>query len=166
MLFRTIDTITEEEKRLFNPETTISEDTETIVVKIYRLDVESKKGKLYILEGMEPKDSPFQIIGDQAIGPYIDALKTDQIKVNILREMAGSLTGKPYLKRVLLVAFPGTRPSQGQLFKKRSRSHIQYQLFFLDNQIIQFSLLQQFWKGLYQLFPRCNGLLWQTLFPD
>ena len=108
--------ITEEEKRLFNPETTISEDTETIVVKIYRLDVETKKGKLYILEGMEPKDSPFQIIGDQAIGPYIDALKTDQIKVNILREMAVSLTGKPYLKRVLLVGFPGTKPSQGKLF--------------------------------------------------
>lgn len=41
--------ITEEEKRLFNPETTISEDIETIVVKIYRLDVESRKGKLYIL---------------------------------------------------------------------------------------------------------------------
>ena len=108
--------ITEEEKRLFNPETTISEDTETIVVKIYRLDVESKKGKLYILEGMEPKDIPFQIIGDQAIGPYIDALKTDQIKVNILREMAVSLTGKPYLKRVLLVGFPGTKPDQRKLF--------------------------------------------------
>jgi hypothetical protein len=49
--------ITEEEKRLFNPETTISEDTETIVVKIYRLDVESKKGKLYILEGNESVQS-------------------------------------------------------------------------------------------------------------
>jgi hypothetical protein len=108
--------ITEEEKRLFNPETTISEDTETLVVKIYRLDVESRKGKLYILEGMEPKDIPFQIIGDQPIGPYIDALKTDQITVNILREMAVNLTGKPYLKRVLLVGFPGTKPSQGELF--------------------------------------------------
>jgi len=107
---------TEEEKKLFNPETTISEDTETIVVKIYRLDIESKKGKLYILEGMEPKDIPFQIIGDQAIGPYIDALKADQLKVNILREMAASLTGKPYLKRVLLVGFPGIKPDQRQLF--------------------------------------------------
>jgi hypothetical protein len=47
VLLRTIDTITEEEKRLFNPETTISEDTETIVVKIYRLDVESKKGNTH-----------------------------------------------------------------------------------------------------------------------
>jgi hypothetical protein len=108
--------ITEEEKSLFNPETTISEDTETIAAKIYRLDVESKKGKLYILEGAEPKDIPFQIIGDQAIGPYIDALKTDQIKVNILREMAVSLTGKPYLKRVLLVGFPGSKPNQSELF--------------------------------------------------
>jgi len=108
--------ITEEEKRLFNPETTISEDTETIVVKIYRLDIESKKGKLYILEGMEPKDIPFQVIGDQAIGPYIDALKADQLKVNILREMAAGLTGKPYLKRVLLVGFPGIKPNQGKLF--------------------------------------------------
>ena len=65
---------------------------------------------------MAPKDIAFQIIGDQAIGPYIDALKADQVKVSVLREMAASLTGKPYLKRVLLVGFSGTKPDQGQLF--------------------------------------------------
>ena len=48
--------------------------------------------------------------------PYLSPLKADRLKVNILREMAASLTGKPYLKRVLLVGFPGTKPDQGQLF--------------------------------------------------
>lgn len=73
--------ITEEEKRLFNPETTISEDITAIVAKIYRLDIESKSGKLHILEGMEPRDISFQIIGEQAIAYYIDALKSDQKKL-------------------------------------------------------------------------------------
>jgi len=108
--------ITEEEKRLFNPETTISEDITTIVTKIYRLDIESRSGKLHILEGMEPRDISFQIIGDQSIGHYIDALKADQVKVNALREEAVSLTGKPYLKRVLLVGFPDNKPDQRKLF--------------------------------------------------
>jgi len=109
--------ITEEEKRLFNPETTISEDTTAIVAKIYRLDIESKSGKLHILEGMEPRDISFQIIGEQAIAHYIDALKADQVKVNVLREEAVSLTGKPYLKRLLLVGFSNNRSTdQKKLF--------------------------------------------------
>lgn len=108
--------ITEEEKILFNPETTISEDSETILVNIYKLDVESRSGKLHIIEGMEPRDIAFQIIGDQAIGPYIDALKINQAKVNALREEALSLTGKQYLKRLLLTGLPGTIPQQRKLF--------------------------------------------------
>jgi hypothetical protein len=108
--------ITEEEKILFNPETTISEDTETIVANIYKLDVESRSGKLHIIDGMEPRDISFQIIGDQAIGPYIDALKIDQIKIKVLREEALSLTGKKYLKRLLLTGLPGISAEQGKLF--------------------------------------------------
>jgi hypothetical protein len=56
--------ITEEEKALFNPDTTISENAETVTADIYRLDIESRKGKLHILEGMEPRDIAFQIIGE------------------------------------------------------------------------------------------------------
>jgi hypothetical protein len=108
--------ITAEEKNLFNPETTISEDSETIVANIYKLDVESRSGKLHIIEGMEPRDISFQIIGDQAIGPYIDALKVDQVKVKALREEALTLTGKKFLKRLLLTGMPGTAPEQGKLF--------------------------------------------------
>ena len=108
--------ITEEEKSLFNPETTISENAQTIVANIYKLDVESRSGKLHIIEGMEPRDIAFQIIGDQPIGPYIDALKIDQIKIRALREEALSLTGKKYLKRLLLTGLPGLTPEQGKLF--------------------------------------------------
>jgi hypothetical protein len=108
--------ITEKEKRLFNPDTTISENAETIVAKIYRLDIESKRGKLHILEGMEPADISFQIIGDQAMPPYIDALKADQVEVNILRETALSITGKPYIKRILLIGLAGSNSEQGNLF--------------------------------------------------
>jgi hypothetical protein len=108
--------ITEEEKTLFNPETTISENAETITVDIYRLDTESRKGKLHILEGMEPKDIAFQIIGDQSIGPYIDALKSAKIKIKALREEAVSLTGKQYLRRLLLTGIPGLGPEQRDIF--------------------------------------------------
>lgn len=108
--------ITEEEKTLFNPETTISEDTEIITANIYRLDIESRKGKLHILEGMEPRDIAFQIVGNQSIGPYIDALKTVQVKIKALREEAVSLTGKQYLKRLLLTGIPGLTPEQQNLF--------------------------------------------------
>ena len=66
---------------------------------------------------MEPRDISFQIIGDQSIAPYIDALKADQVKVNVLREEAASLTGKPYLKRLLLVGFSDNRSTdQKKLF--------------------------------------------------
>lgn len=79
--------------------------------------MESKRGKLRILEGMEPKDISFQIIGEQALGPYIDALKADQIKVNILREMATSITGKQYLKRILLTGLPDINSDQKNLLQ-------------------------------------------------
>lgn len=108
--------ITEEEKTLFHPETTISDDAETITADIYRLDIESRKGKLHILEGMEPKDIGFQIIGDQSIGPYIDALKSARVKIKALREEAISLTGKQFLKRLLLTGIPGIGPEQRNLF--------------------------------------------------
>lgn len=108
--------ITEEEKALFNPETTISEDTETITADIYRLDTESRKGKLHILEGMTPRDISFQIIGNQSIGPYIDALKSAQVKIKALREEAITLTGKQYLKRLLLTGILGISPEQKKLF--------------------------------------------------
>jgi hypothetical protein len=108
--------ITEEEKALFNPDTTISENAETITADIYRLDIESRKGKLHILEGMEPRDIAFQIIGDQSIGPYIDALKIARVQLKALREEAVTLTGKQYLKRLLLTGIPGLAPEQKDLF--------------------------------------------------
>lgn len=108
--------ITEEEKNLFNPDTVISDKAEAIVAKIYRLDVESRGGKLHILEGMEAKDVSFQVIGDQPIGQYVDALKLDRVRVNALREDAESLTGKPYLKRVLLVGLSDSKYGQEKLF--------------------------------------------------
>ena len=80
--------------------------------------MESRSGKLHIIKGMETRDISFQIIGDQAIGPYINALKANQIKIRALREEALCLTGKQYLKRVLLTGLPGITPEQGKLFWK------------------------------------------------
>jgi hypothetical protein len=108
--------ITEEEKKLFHPETTISDNAETITADIYRLDIESRKGKLHILQGMEPRDIGFQIVGDQSVGPYIDALKMASVKLKALREEAISLTGKQFLKRLLLIGIPGLTPEQKNLF--------------------------------------------------
>jgi hypothetical protein len=54
--------------------------------------------------------------GDQALAPCIDALKADQTKVNVLRETATGITGKPYLKRILLVSLHEHKPDQGNVF--------------------------------------------------
>lgn len=61
--------ITEEEKTLFNPETTISEDAETITANIYRLDTESRRGKLHILEGMPQGTSLFRLSANRPSDP-------------------------------------------------------------------------------------------------
>lgn len=108
--------ITEEERMLFNPETVINDTSEIITAKIYRLDTESKKGKLHIIEGMEPRDIPFQIVGDQGLGPYIDALKLDRVKVKILTELAKNISGKPYIKRLQLLSLPDANSNQKKLF--------------------------------------------------
>lgn len=98
--------ITEKEKKLFNPETTIDEIPEVIFVRIYRLDTESRRGKLHIIDGLETDDLSFQIVGDQAIGPYIDALKADKVRVRILRESSTSVSGKQYIKRLQILDLP------------------------------------------------------------
>lgn len=108
--------ITEEEKRLFVPDTEIDDEPETITVNIYRLDKEKRKGKLHVIEGMEPKDLLFEIVGDQPVEAYIDALKQDRVKVKTLKEMATNLSGKEYVARLQLIGLPGTTSEEAKLF--------------------------------------------------
>lgn len=108
--------ITEKERMLFNPETVIDDTPETITAKIYRLDTESKTGKLHVIEGIEPGDISFQIVGDQRLGSYIDTLKVDRVKIKILKELAKNISGKLYIKRLQLLSILDVNSNQKTLF--------------------------------------------------
>jgi len=101
-------TFSEEENLLFNPDVEVEKETRKITAAIYRLDVESGKGKLRVLDGMEQIDVGFEIVGKQTIEPYIDALKEKSVEVHVLREVARSFTGKEYTRRFLLVRIEGS----------------------------------------------------------
>ncbi|MBN2468019.1 MAG: hypothetical protein JXD19_07695 [Deltaproteobacteria bacterium] len=109
--------ITENEKRLFSPETIVDDKPESLLVNIYRLDTESRKGKLHAIERGEIRDIPFQIVGDQAIEPYIEALKSEQVKITALKELAKNIEGKDYVARLQIINFPDFDSRQKGLFK-------------------------------------------------
>ncbi len=52
----------------------------------------------------------------QKIGGYIKPGSADKVSLKDIKEIALSITGKPYLKRILIVGIPGNKPDQGNLF--------------------------------------------------
>ena len=108
--------ITEKEKKLFNPSTKIDENPQSMRVNIYRLDKETKQGKLHILENIKITDVPFQIIGNQSIELYIDALKSNQVEITALKELATNISGDEYIARLQIINLPNISPKQKDLF--------------------------------------------------
>lgn len=95
--------LTPKENKLFNPSTFIDKNPIDIIGKIFRLDVESKTGRLRILEGIYQGEYPFQIIGNQQIAFYISALGVASSKLIALKEIIKHSTGDETLAGVQLI---------------------------------------------------------------
>lgn len=89
--------LTPKENKIFNPETFIDRTSIEVMAKIYRLDVETKTGRLRVLEGEYRGEYSFQIIGKQQIASYIHALGQQSSKVTALKEIIKHPTGEETL---------------------------------------------------------------------
>jgi hypothetical protein len=78
---------------LFNPTTVIDDAPLELSAKIFRLDVESRAGRLRTLEAENQREYPFQIIGRQSLHPYVLALEKERSKLSALREIVRHPTG-------------------------------------------------------------------------
>lgn len=78
---------------LFNPKTVMEDKSISLAVKIFRLDVESKSGRLRMIDGGPEREFPFSIVGKQSLHPYVLALETKRSTVTALREVVVHPTG-------------------------------------------------------------------------
>jgi hypothetical protein len=81
------------DNNLFNPTTVIEDKALEVSAKIFRLDVESRTGRLRTLEAEAQAEYPFQIIGRQSLHPYVLALEQDRTGLRVLREIVRHPTG-------------------------------------------------------------------------
>lgn len=86
--------LTPKENKLFNPETFIDKTTFEFQGKIFKLDVEARKGRLRVMEGeYKGEEYSFQITGRQNMGFYVDALKEPYSIITSLKEIVRHPTG-------------------------------------------------------------------------
>jgi len=86
--------LTSKENKLFNPEIFIDKTPFEFQGKIFKLDVEARRGRLRIMEGEHNgEEYSFQITGRQNMGLYVDALKEPYSIIIALKEMVRHSTG-------------------------------------------------------------------------
>lgn len=90
--------LTSADNALFNPKTEMADNSEEIVAKIFRFDVETRSGRLRILEGHEiekGRELRFQVIGEQSLDQFVDALHSNipHSKLRGLRELVKHPSG-------------------------------------------------------------------------
>lgn len=103
--------LTPKENKIFNPSTFVDKTPIELVGKIFRLDVETRTGRLRILEGEYKGEYSFQIIGNQQIVSYILALGEKFSKLTVLKEIIKHPTGDETLAgfQVIDIAIGGGR---------------------------------------------------------
>lgn len=96
--------LTSRENKLFNPETFIDKSPFEFKGKIFKLDIESRKGRLRVLEGdYRGEEYSFQIIGRQNMEVYVDALKEPYSIIIALKEMIRHASGIETLQGFQLI---------------------------------------------------------------
>ena len=90
-----------EEKRLFNPETTIDDVPITIEGRVFDFNTERLTGKIrvYLDQPIKPGDYNFYIIGQQNIIPYIIAMTKESILLTCLKEVIKHATGAELINK-------------------------------------------------------------------
>lgn len=84
--------LTAEDNQYFNPSTEIDAENRVITAKVYRFDIESGVGRLRVLAAADMAqgaDYRFEVIGKQALDPYVDALHSGvkASQLTVLREV-------------------------------------------------------------------------------
>jgi hypothetical protein len=78
---------------LFNPTTVIDDRPLELSAKIFRLDVESRTGRLRAIEAEGQAEYPFEVVGRQSLHPYVLALERERSVLTVLREIVRHPTG-------------------------------------------------------------------------
>lgn len=105
--------LTPKENKIFNPSTFVDKNPIELAGKIFRLDVETRTGRLRVLEGEYKGEYSFQIIGNQQIALYIVALGEKISKLTALKEIIKHPTGDETLAGFHLI---GIISEGGRLF--------------------------------------------------
>lgn len=86
--------LTPKENKIFNPATFLDKSSIEIFGKVFRLDVETKSGRLRVLDGEYKGEYSFQIVGRQRVANYIFALGQHSSKMTALKEIIKHPTGE------------------------------------------------------------------------
>lgn len=105
--------LTPRENRLFNPQTFIDKNAIELNAKIFRLDVEGKNGRLRVIDEQFRGEYSFNIIGNQQIAYYINALGAESTQLTVLKEIIKHPTGEETLAGFQVV---GIASATGDLF--------------------------------------------------
>ncbi len=85
--------LTPPDNDLFNPLTYMEDSPAELMAKIFRLDVQSRTGRLRVLSDGEELERQFRVIGRQSLHPYIVALERPRSLLKVLREIERHPTG-------------------------------------------------------------------------
>jgi len=85
--------LTPSDNELFNPETRVEEEVVDLVVKLFKLDIRSRSGRLRVLEGDLERDVRFEVMGRGSLHSYVLALEAPRARVKAHREVVDHASG-------------------------------------------------------------------------
>jgi hypothetical protein len=78
---------------LFNPETRMEEEVVDLVVKLFKLDIRSRSGRLRVLAGDPEGDVRFAVLGRGSLHTYVLALEAPRARIKAHREVVDHASG-------------------------------------------------------------------------
>ena len=99
--------LTENEKKLFNPKTTVEKDVVAVRCSIFRFDKEANTGKLRIPEGesVPPGEYNFKPLSKQDYKKFIISMMNPMVTLNVLKEIETHTSGAKRISSLLVVSF-------------------------------------------------------------
>jgi hypothetical protein len=87
--------LTEKDKNLFNPKTTLDKEVFTIECDIYKYDKISRAGRMQVFErqSIPPREYPFKPVRSSDSYLFIQAMAKRSVKVNVMKEIEIHTTG-------------------------------------------------------------------------
>jgi hypothetical protein len=94
--------LTNEERKLFNPEIKVEDNPVNVTGRIFDFNTEKLAGKLRVSDGqpVPARDYNFLLIGNQDFVPYIMAMTVPEVTLRCLPEIEQHPTGAKYIFRL------------------------------------------------------------------